>query len=120
MKVDVRWQGDEQLQVGLMQYKQQLLGGLYNIAQFYAPQMEAHAKQNRVWTDRTSNARQGLHYLIDDQRPRYIRIYLSHGVDYGEDLETVSSGAFAILMPTILHFAPKIMKKVRDFVAGRT
>ena len=120
MKVDVRWQGDEQLQVGLRQYNQRLLAGLFSIAQFYAPQMEAYAKQNREWTDRTSNARQGLHTQIDDQRPRYIRIYLSHGVVYGEDLETVSSGAFAILMPTINHFAPKIMKKIRDFLAGRT
>lgn len=72
----------------------------YAVAQTVAPLMEAYAKQNRKWTDRTGHARQGLegtsHYI-----PKlFVGCRIYHKVDYAEYLERIAGGKYAILEPT--------------------
>lgn len=116
-RMSMRYEGDKQLHAGLMRYKSLVLNGLYLIAQEYGAKMEAHGKQNRQWDDRTGNARAGLRYEVEDHRPRFIRIYFAHGVDYGENLETVGGGKYAIIMPTLKIIGKQMMAKVKSFVS---
>lgn len=74
-----------------------------------AAKIEAEAKKNRPWTDRTAQARQRLHGECR-KIPKGIRILLSHGVDYGAYLELCNEKMYAIVYPTLRKEAPKIME----------
>lgn len=65
-----------------------------------APKLERYAKQHRPWTDRTGNARRGLHAkaIVSTHD---VAIQLHHGVTYGVYLELGYAGRFAILKPTM-------------------
>lgn len=77
--------------------------------------MERYAKENAPWEDRTGAAREGLKTVMvaDPKSGRYI-IYLGYSVDYGVYLETSNGGAFAIVGPTVRHFAPLVAAKVLE------
>ena len=73
-----------------------------------ATKIEAAAKENRPWTDRTAHARQRLH--SDCKRTNSgMRITLSHGVSYGASLEFDHEKRYAIIYPTLKQEAPKVM-----------
>lgn len=85
---------------------------------FHEPQAEAYAKTNAKWTDRTSNARNGLFARAERDRPNY-RIIVGHAVPYGIWLETRWSGRYAILEPTVRAEGKNVMKTVqKGFWAG--
>lgn len=85
---------------------------------YHEPQAEAYAKQNAPWTDRTSNARNGLWARAERDRPNY-RIVVGHAVPYGLWLETRWSGRYAILEPTVRIEGKNVMKTIRaGFMAG--
>jgi hypothetical protein len=67
----------------------------------------AFAKEQASWTDRTGNARAELDTEVywDGQT---IVWELYHGVEYGKWLETIYSGKFAVIMPTLELFAPQV------------
>lgn len=74
-----------------------------------AKEMEAYAKSNRVWTDRTSDARDRLKGDSKSMGTR-VRCSISHGVDYGIYLEMCNEGKYRILKPTIDTVGPKAVK----------
>lgn len=76
-------------------------------AEGFAPQIEEYAKLNAPWEDRTGDARAGLTAEVDTEGEEVV-ISLSHSVGYGLYLETIESGQFAIIMPTLEHFAPLV------------
>ncbi len=88
--------------------------GLYALLQNWAGTMEGHAKTHAPWTDRTGNARQGLHGGVDTDYNRFI-LYLSHGVKYGIWLELAHSGKYAIVRPTTDAHLPRIRRTVIDY-----
>ena len=73
-----------------------------------AKKLEASAKANRPWTDRTGRAKQSLN---GDSKwvGNKVRVSLSHGVDYGIWLEICNEGKYSIIMPTINKEAPSVM-----------
>lgn len=73
-----------------------------------APRIEAYAKQNAPWTDRTGQARAGLGTNVYAQGTEVI-IELYHSVDYGYWLEVIQSGRFAIIMPTLEALSGEVM-----------
>lgn len=73
-----------------------------------APQVIAYAKGNAPWTDRTGAARAGLGVEVTVEGEEVV-MDLFHTVDYGYWLETIQSGEFAIIMPTLEYFAPQVM-----------
>jgi hypothetical protein len=85
---------------------------------YYEPRLENHAKLNAPWTDRTTNARNGLiaragrttdvHYIV-----------LAHQVPYGIYLETRWEAKYAIIMPTIEKFGPEIMDTIQKILDKR-
>jgi hypothetical protein len=80
----------------------------------YANEAEQYAKENAPWTDRTSAARRELHgYVIDNEKE--IGFGVAHRVDYGPALEEANDGQYAILRPTVDHFASEFLAKAKDF-----
>lgn len=55
-------------------------------------EMKSHAQTNGAWTDRTSDARQGLSYNVD-MKEQSLDIAVYHTVDYGLWLEKKESFA---------------------------
>lgn len=65
-----------------------------------SPKLEAYAKMNRPWTDRTGNARRGLFSRSEVTKDDVV-IRLAHTVFYGVYLEKSRAGKYAILVPTM-------------------
>ena len=81
--------------------------GLY--ADTVAKKMEAHAKSNKPWVDRTGRAKQSLNSSwkwVGD----VARVELSHGVYYGIYLELCNEKRYAIIKPTIDTISPQAIR----------
>lgn len=79
-------------------------------AQTMSPDVENYMKLNAPWTDRTSNARNGLAARAY-REGKEIGIVLYHQVDYGIWLEVKNEGRFAIIQPTIDAMGPEVMRR---------
>lgn len=87
--------------------------GLY--AQTAAKKMEADAKRNAPWQDRTGAARNSL--LGDFAWRNYNAVItLSGNMDYSVYLELAHEKRFAILKPTIDKFTPEVLKGYQRLV----
>ena len=87
------------------------------VLEYHAPQVASYAKQNAPWKDQTGNARNGLDaktYRNGIKRG----IVLFHQVPYGIWLEVRFDGRNAIIVPTIQHEGPEVMKTL-DQALGR-
>ena len=73
---------------------------LYQFANNGAQKMEAYAKQNRPWTDRTGRARQSLKGSAYRANKGY-RLEIAHGVSYGVYLEYAQKKKITILRTTV-------------------
>ena len=82
------------------------------LAQRWAGTLEAQAKTDASWTDRTSNARNGL-FGVTEIRGNEVIIRLGHTMEYGVFLELANEGKYAILKPTINSAAPRIFDSYR-------
>jgi len=83
------------------------------LAQNLAGRMEAYAKRNAPWTDRTGNARNGLWGAAGtDGREVWIRV--GHTVEYGKWLELAHDGKYAILGPTITAHTAQVQKAFEE------
>ena len=78
--------------------------------------MEAYAKSNRPWIDRTGKARQTLHTESPKWIGNTLRLTLSHGVDYGVYLEFCNEKRYSVIAPTINYIAPKAIKGLKNII----
>lgn len=84
---------------------------------FHEAPAENYMKSNAPWKDRTTNARNGLAARYtgvnsDDQH----EMVLFHQVDYGIWLEIKDDGKYAIILPTIQEFGPRVMKTLKGIL----
>lgn len=105
---------------------------IFGVAKYWDGRVEAHAKQNAPWKDRTSNARNGLKAEAVKLGGRgfaanSFAIILSHAVTYGIYLElphtheradgtTYTIGPNPIIMPTIEKYAPKVIRTLNKIL----
>lgn len=75
----------------------------------YAGVIESAARTNAPWTDRTSNARNGLFTHVSQSGEMVYSLDLAHRVPYGIWLEVRWSGRYAIIMPTLQEYGPRVM-----------
>lgn len=80
-----------------------------------AKKMEAEAKQNAPWTDRTSNARNSIQGDFGWHGSK-AAITLSGNMDYSPYLELAHEKKYAILKPTIDKMAPEVLKGYQKLV----
>ena len=78
--------------------------------------MEAYAKSNHPWTDRTGKASQTLHTKSPKWMGNTLRLTLSHGVDYGVYLEFCNEKRYAIIKPTIDNITPQAIKGLKNII----
>lgn len=79
------------------------------IMAYHSPRATAWMRTNAPWTDRTSNARNGLFSKPFSNHPKY-GIILAHRVDYGIWLEVRWAGRYAVIRPAIQSQGPEVMK----------
>lgn len=80
---------------------------------YQAAKSETWMRTNAKWTDRTTNARNGLFALvIDDIGTDVWLLVLSHTVSYGIWLEVANSGKYAIVRPAFLRANRELMNRL--------
>lgn len=84
-----------------------LVDEVENTLDRFVEEVQDYAQSNAPWADRTGEARASLAAEVVTEGDSVLLI-LSHGVDYGEWLETIQSGRYAIIMPTLEHYAAQI------------
>jgi hypothetical protein len=115
----VAWQGLTHLNSTLLKLERDTDDALAAAGKDLGEQMVAYAKQNAPWEDRTTDARENLHYDITYERDGSMSVWLAHGgggagkrdtkeVPYGIWLEVRWGGKYAIILPTIDHFRGQI------------
>lgn len=109
---DFVWES-EQLQTAIRQFEPKVLGAIAATMEYHATTATAYARANAPWTDRTSNARNGLH-AVTEIGVKQFSIIVAHGVPYGIWLEVKNSGRYQIILPTIRHEGPEVMKTLRQ------
>lgn len=92
--------------------------GLYGVMEYWDGRAEAHMKHNAPWTDRTTNARNGLAARAARLGKTTFAIILSHAVDYGIYLElgTRYMRKRPIILPTMDLYGPKVMAFTRKLL----
>ena len=116
----VGWQGLADVAENIEQYGIQVQGNVQEAAEKLAEEMLQWAKQNAPWEDEdpphvAPGAREALQSgVVWESDTRFV-IWLGHGKDifYGIWLEVRFGGKFAIILPTIMHFAPQIGDRIR-------
>jgi hypothetical protein len=79
-----------------------------------ADEVVSYAKATAPWEDRTGDAREGLNADVYETTEGVV-LDLFHTVDYGLWLETIQSGRFAVIMPTLEVYASRLF----DLAGGR-
>jgi hypothetical protein len=107
--------GGDQVIANLKEYTSRKVAGLLALGDSIGKgTLEAQAKLNAPWTDRTGNARQGLHGGAVLEGTDFV-IYIAHTMTYGVYLELCNAGNFAILMPTLENNLEYIKKVISDY-----
>jgi len=78
--------------------------------------VKQHAQDNALWEDRTGDARASLDTMVIHEGAQ-VSLVLFHGVEYGMWLETIQSGRFAIILPTLEEVAPQIFGEAMNIIA---
>jgi hypothetical protein len=90
---------------------------LFSVMRFEEGRAEAYARLNAPWTDRTTNARNGLTAKGGLAGPGLGVLVLAHRVPYGIWLEVRFGGKYAIIMPTLIdEIGPHAMETVQGIL----
>lgn len=81
------------------------------IVQQWADEVTAWMKENRPWSDDTTNARQSLGVVTEFQN-EVITLILTGGVFYQKYLELLHGGRFRILQPAFHMWEPELRKRL--------
>lgn len=92
-----------------------VLKGLFLIGQYWAARIEAWGKDHAPWTDRTTNARQGLRAFAAWVGAQVV-IYFVHSVFYGVFLELKG---YAVIQPALEAHYGDIAASLRSLAGGR-
>lgn len=103
------------LEQGVQRLEGRLDAALFAASNLWAQNAQDYARSNAPWTDRTSNARNGLFGAANRDGPNYV-ITVYHTMPYGVWLEVRNSGRYAIIEPTIRNVGPQVMDHVRGLV----
>lgn len=113
----IAWQGLDVISERLFEYGEKVEEAYDRAAEQLKDEMVAHMKASHPWENRTGNAEEGLQGHVISGNGRIV-IWIGHGynVPYGIWLEIMQGGRFAVVLPTLLLFAPQIHARVRGMV----
>lgn len=82
-----------------------------------AKKLEANAKKNAPWEDRTGNARKSINGE-SKWEGAIMKVGVSGNMDYFVFLEYAMEKKYAVLEPTILQLSPEIVEGMRNLLVG--
>lgn len=91
------------LDYNLRHFDERAKRGIEASLEYQKGRSETWMRTNAPWTDRTTNARNGLFAVVVPLGESSWMLVLSHGVDYGIWLEVLGSGEYAIVRPAWLR-----------------
>lgn len=111
----VAWQGLAEIAANAVDYVDGVKQSVGEAAESLKDEMVDYMKKNAPWSDESGNARRELQGIVVWDDEDHFTIMLGHGKDiyYGIWLEVRWGGRFAIILPTVYHFAPQFSDKVR-------
>lgn len=89
---------------------------IQGVCRYWDGPIETAMKTNAPWTDRTTNARNGLRAAHVAAAKFKHWIIMTHSVEYGIYLERSNDAKYAIIMPTIRQYAPRVMGTLRKIL----
>lgn len=101
----INWIGIGDLQRELTALPGEVQGSMRAGAEQLAEEITLYAQKWAPWEDQTGDARAGLEAHVLQNNREEVSIVLAHGVDYGVYLENDHGGVYAIILPTMEHFA---------------
>lgn len=97
---------------------------MFTVIEVHKPQAESWMRTNARWTDRSTNARNGLRAFTEHNagrgKTRVHRLILAHSVPYGIWLEVRWSGKYAIIEPAIEDQGPRVMSSLKGMLGVLT
>lgn len=84
---------------------------------YQATRSESYMRRNAKWTDRTGNARNGLHTATSHSKTQHT-ITLSHSVPYGIWLEVRWSGKYGIIPESVRVGGAELMALFNKLFSG--
>lgn len=106
---------DSEVQMNFDKLSERLEAAIVMYGETAAKKLEAEAKRNRPWTDRTSRARIGL-TGSSGMTEGSMEIVLAHTVDYGLWLELAHEKRFAIVEPTVRLNANRVWQGLKGLL----
>lgn len=100
---------------GLEQLSPNAHSGITALVEYFSDVAEGHMRRNAPWTDRTTNARNGLFAQAFTDPEQYV-ILLYHTMPYGIWLEVRWSGRYAIILPTVETVGPQMMRQLQKLL----
>ncbi|RMH11466.1 MAG: hypothetical protein D6698_16330 [Gammaproteobacteria bacterium] len=97
-------------------YMVNLMDGVEQLLNYWAPQIERDMKMNAAWVDRTANARQTLAAFVIRLSPYQVALIARQYMHYGKFLELRHGGRYAIVMPTMRYYYAPIWSSVKELV----
>jgi hypothetical protein len=111
----IAWQGLDGIAENLLSYGDHVAKGAEQAAEELKNEIVEYMKSNHPWDNRTGDAEAGLKGFVIINGDRIV-IWFGHSVEYGIWLETMQNGAFAIILPTLLRYAPQLGARVAGHV----
>lgn len=105
----------DSLTPGLALYGAFMMSQIHDVMREWGAYAQEYMKSERPWQDRTTNAREGLGFSVEENPVRPV-VHLFHSVSYGEYLELRWGGEYAIIMPTIEALGPELIRMIEDVI----
>lgn len=100
----------DELDYNLVRFDDRARAAISKVMDYQQGRSETYMRTHAKWTDRTTNARNGLFSVVTRKGMNGWLLVMSHGVEYGIWLEIANSGRYAIVRPTFLRTAPQTMQ----------
>lgn len=114
MNLHIDFSGEDIVARNMAAYAERAHYAVKRVAEYFRPVVEAYAKENAPWVDRTGNARQALHSFVEELAGDIVRLYIAHGVSYGLWLEIRNSGRYAVLWDTLMAHVDAINAMLKE------
>lgn len=98
---NIRWT-DDSLRRNLQNLPRRAHSFLAQATEYQTLKTETYARSKARWTDRSTNARNGL-TAIADVADKVYQIHVFHKVSYGVYLEVRFGGRYAIISETVIY-----------------
>lgn len=118
MSVGIVWETPPSVLADAIEaYAEKIVRAVALVGEMLAPEIEAWAKANASWTDRTGEARAKL-AAISQAAEDMVTVYLYHGSDHGKWLEIAHGAPYRIIMPALTAHFGRAMQLVAEVVGG--